>query len=97
MARARVLEVGMPTVVFPIRRTEKDHDVIIGVDPHKLSHTATAVDPLTNIAVASLRIDASLAGYRELWSWAQRFPQAAMGDREREGSRLSLGPVAHRT
>jgi transposase len=47
--------------------------VIIGVDPHKLSHTATAVDPLTNIAVAFLRIDASLAGYRELLRWACQF------------------------
>jgi transposase len=48
--------------------------VIIGVDPHKLSHTATAVDPLTNLAVASLRIDASLDGYRQLLRWAHRFP-----------------------
>ena len=29
-------------------------------------HTATAVGPLTNTAMASLRVDASLAGYREL-------------------------------
>jgi hypothetical protein len=49
--------------------------VIIGVDPHKLSHTATAVDPLTNTAVASLRVDASLAGYRELQRWARQFPE----------------------
>lgn len=48
--------------------------MIIGVDPHKLSHTATAVDPLTNTAVASLRVDASLAGYRELQRWARQFP-----------------------
>lgn len=75
MPRVRVLEVGMPTVVFPIGTTDKDHDVIIGVDPHKLSHTATAVDPLTNIAVASLRVDASLAGYRELARWARQFPE----------------------
>ena len=65
----------MPTVVFPIGQTEKDYDVIIGVDPHKLSHTATAVDPLTNIAAASLRVDASLVGYRELLAWARRFPE----------------------
>mgnify|MGYP002632101349 FL=1 len=47
--------------------------IIIGVDPHKSSHTATAVDPATNTAVASLRIDASLAGYRELLRWAAQF------------------------
>ncbi len=49
--------------------------MIIGVDPHKNSHAATAVDPSTNTAVASLRIDASLAGYRELLRWSKQFPQ----------------------
>lgn len=48
--------------------------MIIGVDPHKSSHTATAVDPATNTPVASLRIDASLAGYRDLVRWAKQFP-----------------------
>jgi len=47
--------------------------MIIGVDPHKCSHTATAVEPATNTAVASLRVEASLAGYRELIGWASRF------------------------
>ena len=47
--------------------------MIIGVDPHKSSHTATAVDPATNTPVASLRIDASLAGYRQLHRWAIQF------------------------
>ncbi len=40
--------------------------MIIGFDPHKMSHTANAVDPATNSTAASLRIDASLVGYREL-------------------------------
>jgi hypothetical protein len=43
--------------------------MIIGIDPHKLSHTATAVDPATNTATSSLRVSASLAGYRELLGW----------------------------
>lgn len=47
--------------------------MIIGIDPHKLSHTATAVDPLTNTAVASLRIESSLAGYWRLLRWAGQF------------------------
>ena len=47
--------------------------MIIGVDPHKNSHTATAVDPATNAPVASLRVDASLAGYRQLLGWAKQF------------------------
>lgn len=49
--------------------------MIIGVDPHKASHTATAVDPATNTQVASLRIDASLAGYRQLMRWAKQFDE----------------------
>ena len=35
--------------------------MIIGIDPHKVSHTATAVDPATNTAMSSLRVGASLA------------------------------------
>jgi hypothetical protein len=48
--------------------------MIIGVDPHKSSHTATAVDPATNTSLASVRVDASLAGDRELVRWATQFP-----------------------
>jgi hypothetical protein len=97
-AQIRVLEVGMPTVVFLIGPTDKDHDVIIGVDPHKLSHTATAVDPLTNMAMASLCIDASLAGYRDLMRWASQFPKRrwvvenakGLGCTSRSGSSLVM-------
>ena len=49
--------------------------MINGLDPHKSSHTATAVDPATNTAVLSLRIDASLAGYRALLKWGRQFPE----------------------
>ena len=48
--------------------------MIIGVDPHKSTHTATAVDAATNTALASLRIDATAAGYRQLLCCARRFP-----------------------
>jgi len=48
--------------------------MIIGVDPHKSSHTAAALDPATNARVASVRVDASLAGYRELMRWAKPMP-----------------------
>ena len=49
--------------------------MIIGVDPHKSSHPATAVDEATNTQVASLRVDATLAGYRELLRWAKQLPE----------------------
>src|SRR5215212_5994117 len=47
--------------------------VIIGVDPHKRVHTASVVEPATNRRVASLEVNASLAGYRRLLRWAGGF------------------------
>ncbi|MGW5383089.1 IS110 family transposase, partial [Nocardia sp. NPDC003963] len=49
--------------------------VVIGVDPHKSTHTATAVDPTTNADLGSVRIEATLAEYRRLIAWARRWPQ----------------------
>jgi transposase len=40
-----------------------------------MSHTANAVDPATNTTASSLRIDASLAGYRKFMRWAKKFPE----------------------
>ena len=45
----------------------------IGVDPHKCSHTATAMDEATNTPVSSVRVDANLGGYRHLLRWASQF------------------------
>lgn len=49
--------------------------MLLGVDPHKSTHTATAVDPASNQQVGSLRIEASLAEYRRLLAWARRWPE----------------------
>src|SRR5260370_14423296 len=49
--------------------------MIMGVDPHKSTHTATAVDPQTNRAVASIRIHASLVDYRRMLTWARQCDQ----------------------
>lgn len=49
--------------------------VIIGVDPHKRTHTASAVEPATSNVFATLQIDASLAGYRRLLRWASSFDE----------------------
>ena len=46
--------------------------MIIGIDPHKMSHTANAVDPATNSTAASLRIEAALVGCRESMRWAEQ-------------------------
>src|SRR5262249_53254343 len=49
--------------------------VIIGVDPHKRTHTASALQPGTHAVIATLKVDASLAGYRQLMRWAAGFGQ----------------------
>ena len=59
--------------------------MIIGVDPHKSTHTATAVDPQTNRAVASVRIQASLADYRRMLTWARQFDQRRWAVENAEG------------
>nr|AIU93852.1 hypothetical protein LRS1606.418 [Rhodococcus sp. NS1] len=45
--------------------------IVIGIDPHKSSHTATVVDPVTNTDLGSIRIDATRAGYKTLIAWAK--------------------------
>jgi transposase len=49
--------------------------VVLGVDPHKQSHTATALVAGSHQQLASLRVPASPAGYRQLLRWARQFPQ----------------------
>lgn len=47
--------------------------VIIGIDPHKRTHTASALDPVTHSVRDTVEIEATFAGYRRLWRWAARF------------------------
>ena len=49
--------------------------IIIGVDPHKRVHTASAVDPATNRQLAALEVEVSLAGYRRLLRWVSGFSE----------------------
>jgi transposase len=48
--------------------------MLIGIDPHKSTHTATAVDPDTHQEIASIRIETSLGEYRRMLTWAARWP-----------------------
>lgn len=47
--------------------------VVIGVDPHKASHTAAALDEGTHQRLGTVRIEATLAEYGRLLRWAKRF------------------------
>ncbi|MEU6192043.1 IS110 family transposase, partial [Nocardia sp. NPDC047038] len=59
--------------------------MLIGVDPHKSTHTATAVDPATNSDRGSIRIDASFRGYRKLLAWALQWPERTWAVENAEG------------
>ena len=47
--------------------------VMIGVDPHKASHTAAALDEQGQL-LGQQRIAATLDGYQTLRVWAERWP-----------------------
>ena len=49
--------------------------IIIGIDPHKSTHVASAVVATSNAAVATLQVEASLPGYRQLHRWAGQFDE----------------------
>jgi transposase len=49
--------------------------ITIGVDPHKRTHTATALQEATHRPLASMQIESALSGYRALLRWAKRFEQ----------------------
>ena len=70
--------------------------MLIGVDPHKSSHTATTVDPATNSDLGSVRVEATSAGYRRLLVWAGQWPDRrwAMENAEGLGHHLALWLVA---
>ena len=59
--------------------------IVIGVDPHKSSHTASALDAQSHQLADRLRIDASLAEYRRLLSWAKRFGERRWAVENAEG------------
>jgi transposase len=48
--------------------------VMIGVDPHKTSHTAAVLDEHGRL-LDQQRIPATLDGYQQLRQWAGRWPQ----------------------
>jgi transposase len=49
--------------------------VVIGVDPHKASHTAAALEQGTHQKLGTLRVEATLAEYGRLLRWAKRFDE----------------------
>jgi hypothetical protein len=48
--------------------------VMIGIDPHKASHTAVAISP-AEVPLGQLRVRASVGQAERLLGWAQAWPQ----------------------
>lgn len=87
--RAPELEVGLSTTVpllfsspLPGRHVSV---IVIGIDPHKSSHTASALDVATHQVTDRVRIEASLTDYRRLLTWAKRFEQRQWAVENAEG------------
>ncbi len=59
--------------------------MLIGIDPHKSTHTATAIAPDANHEVASIRIDATPGEYRRMLTWARQWPQRRWAVENAEG------------
>jgi transposase len=59
--------------------------VVIGIDPHKRTHTATALDGATHRRLATVQVDATIAGYRQLVRWAQQFPERSWAVENAQG------------
>jgi len=59
--------------------------MLIGIDPHKSTHTAAAVEPETNREVGSIRVDATLREYRRMLAWASQWPQRRWAIENAEG------------
>ncbi|WP_405720575.1 IS110 family transposase [Streptomyces sp. NBC_00046] len=64
--------------------------MLIGIDPHKSTHTATAVDPGTNRDHASIRIDATLQEYQRMLDWARQWPERRWAIENARGLGLHL-------
>jgi transposase len=66
------LVIGMPTEMpSPAFEPAKDAPLmlVVGIDPHKNSHTAAALETATGESLGEITIASTPAGYRELTSW----------------------------
>ncbi|GGG70458.1 IS110 family transposase [Kocuria dechangensis] len=71
--------------------------IIIGVDPHKASHTATVLEGTTSTELGTLRITASLQDYQRLLAWAGAWVprQWAIENADGLGHHLAQWLLAH--
>ena len=73
------LELGLPATVSPMRAREVGGGILvaavmIGVDPHKGSHTAVAISA-TEEPLGQLRVRACAGQAEQLVAWAHAWPE----------------------
>ena len=66
--------------------------VMIGIDPHKASHTAVALDD-SELFLGELRVRSAADQLGRLFGWAARFDERTWAI-EGAGTRLSARPAA---
>ena len=69
--------------------------VMIGIDPHKATHTAVAIDG-REVELGRLKVRASKRQIAQLLAWADGVRGADVGDRVRRRARLSARAAARR-
>ena len=63
-------------------------NVMIGIDPHKASHTAVAIDRDED-QLSSVKVRATRRQVDQLMNWAEPLREAYLGDRVSGWTRLS--------
>jgi hypothetical protein len=69
--------------------------VVIGIDPHKASHTAVAVDEHEH-PLGQLRVRASAVQVEQLLDWGRQWPQHSWAVEIRQRAGVSAGSTAGR-
>ena len=67
--------------------------VMIGIDPHKASHTAVVINAAEQ-SLGQLRVRASAVQAERLLGWAAGLAGAGLGGGRRRRDRSSAGPAA---
>src|SRR3954447_17454489 len=68
------LKSGCPPRVFPGNRDRRWPVITIGIDPHKSSLTAVALEP-SGVVAATIRLEVTGQTVPRLQAWAQRWDQ----------------------
>lgn len=69
--------------------------LIVGIDPHKSTHTAAALDTITGQALGECTITATAEGYRELSAWCHELGADLISVENLRGLGCHLGAWLH--